>query len=156
MAELTEAELQAQLQAARANGNSQAQAAALFELAGAARARGDRVAAVDLYQKSGMLWQELKSWPNMLSTLNNLAALYSDLDDNDSAYKSARAAIELAQRLGDPGGMAMAVNTLGVVADHTGDVETARTAYAKSLELARSGGDPVRAARPSAPMACVS
>lgn len=147
MADLTEAELQAQLQAARAGGNLQGQASTLFELATAARARGDRVAAVEMYQQSGMLWQELKSWQNMLATLNNLAALYSDLDDNDAAYKSARAATELAQKLGDSRAMATAVNTLGVVADHTGDTETARTAYAKSLELARSVGDQVRVAR---------
>ena len=147
MADLTEPELQAQLEAARASGNKQALAAVLFELASAARARGDRVAAVELYQQSGLLWQELKSWQNMLSTLNNLAALNSDLDDNESAYKSARAATELAQKLNDSSALAMAVNTLGVVADHTGDTETARTAYAKSLELARSVGDQVRAAR---------
>jgi tetratricopeptide (TPR) repeat protein len=147
LADPTEAELQAQLQAARTSGNKQALAAALFALAAAARARGDRVAAVELYQQSGILWQELKSWQNMLATLNNLAALYSDLDDNDAAYKSARAATELAQKLDDSSALATAVNTLGVVADHSGDPETARTAYAKSLELAQSVGDPVRAAR---------
>jgi hypothetical protein len=147
MADPTEAELDAQLQAGRASGNALAQATALFQLATAARARGDRVAAVEMFQQAGMLWQELKRWQNMLATLNNLAVLYSDLDDNDAAYKSARAATELAQKLGDSSALATAVNTLGVVADHTGDTETARTAYAKSLELARSVGDQVRTAR---------
>jgi tetratricopeptide (TPR) repeat protein len=147
VAELTEAELEAQLQAGRAGGNLQAQAGALDGLATAARARGDRAAAVELYQQAGMLWQELKSWQNMLATLINLAALYSDLEDNDAAYRSARAATELAQKVGDLGGMATAVNTLGVVADHTGDIETARSAYTKSLELARSAADQVRVVR---------
>jgi tetratricopeptide (TPR) repeat protein len=147
VAQKTEAELHAELQQARTTGNVPGQAAALFDLARAARGRGDRPAAVELYQQAGLLWQQLKSWKNMLSTLNNLAAVLIDMEDYEPAYKSARAATELAQKLGDSGALAMAVNTLGSVANNTGDHEAARTAYTKSLELAKSAGDPVRAAR---------
>jgi hypothetical protein len=146
-AQKTEAELHVELQQARTAGNVTGQAAALFELAGAARARSDRAGAVELYQQAGLLWQQLKSWKNMLSTLNNLAVVLIDMEDYEPAYKSARAATELAQKLGDSGALAMAVNTLGSVANNTGDHEAARTAYTKSLELARAAGDPVRAAR---------
>ena len=142
-----EAELQAELQQARAAGNLPGQAAALFGLAGAARTRGDRAGAVELYQQSGLLWQQLKSWKKMLSTLNSLAVVLIDMEDYEPAYKSARAATELAQKLGDSGALAMAVNTLGSVANNTGDHEAARTAFTKSLELAQAAGDPVRAAR---------
>jgi hypothetical protein len=147
VAHKTEADLQTELQQARTGGNVPGQAAALFDLAGAARARGDRAAAVELYQQAGLLWQQLKSWKNMLSTLNSLAAVLIDMEDYEPAYKSARAATELAQKLGDSGALAMAVNTLGSVANNTGDHEAARTAYSKSLELAQSARDPVRAAR---------
>lgn len=142
-----EADLQLHLEQARAAGNLQAQGEALFGLGRLALARGDRARAVDLYQQSGLIWQELKAWPNLLSTLNNLAFLLMDVEDYDGAYKAARAATELAQRLGDPGAMAMAVNTLGAVANNTGDIESAGTAYNKGLELARTAADPARIAR---------
>ncbi len=147
MAQLTEAAAQASLDAARAAGNIEAQAGALFALGGLARRRGDRPAAIALYQQSGALWQQLHNDRNLLATLNNLAPLLADVEQFENAGNAARAAIDIAQRLRDPGAMAMAVGTLGMVANSAGDHETARTAYHKSLELAEAAGDRVRIAR---------
>jgi tetratricopeptide (TPR) repeat protein len=143
----TEAELQLKLQEARASGDVEGQANVLFTLAGLARERGDRAAAVELYQQSGMLWQQLKKEANLLATLNNLAPLLADIEQYDQAYNSARAAADLAQKSRDPGAMAMAVGTLGMVANSAGDQESARTAYFKSLEFAQAARDPLRIAR---------
>jgi len=110
----TEPELQLKLQEARTSGNIEAQATALFELARLARDRGDRAAAVELYQQSGLFWQQLKKEANLLATLNHLAPLLADLEEYDRAYNSARAATDLAQKTGDPG-----VN--GVGRGHPGD-----------------------------------
>ena len=147
MATPTEPELQLKLQAARGSGDIEAQGTALFELARLARLRGDRAAAVELYQQSGLFWQQLKKEANLLATLNNLAPLLADIEEYDRAYNSARAATDLAQKTGDPGAMAMAVGTLGMVANSAGDRESARTAYFKSLELAQAAQDPVRISR---------
>jgi tetratricopeptide (TPR) repeat protein len=143
----TESELQLRLQAARTAGDIAGQATALFELAGHARERGDRAVAVDLYQQAGMLWQQLNREPNLLATLNNLAPLLADMEEYERAYNSARAAADLAQKSRDPGAMAMAVGTLGMVASSAGDGDSARTAYFKSLELAQAAKDPLRIAR---------
>jgi hypothetical protein len=142
----TEPELQLRLQQARSSGDIEAQASALFELAGMAREREDRPAAVELYQQSGMFWQQLKKEANLLATLNNLAPLLADMEEYERAYNSARAAADLAQKSRDPGAMAMAVGTLGMVANSAGDHESARTAYFKSLELAQAAQDPLRIA----------
>ncbi|HXA43208.1 MAG TPA: tetratricopeptide repeat protein [Candidatus Solibacter sp.] len=147
MAQLNEAEAQQSLAAARAAGNVEAQAGALFALAGLARGRGDRPAAIALYQQSGALWQQLHNERNLLATLNNLAPLLADVEQFENADNAARAATDIAQRLRDPGAMAMAVGTLGMVANSAGDHDTARTAYHKSLELAEAARDPVRIAR---------
>ena len=147
MATPTEPELQLKLQEARTSGNIEAQATALFELARLARDRGDRAAAVELYQQSGLFWQQLKKEANLLATLNHLAPLLADLEEYDRAYNSARAATDLAQKTGDPGAMALAVGTLGMVANSAGDRESARTAYFKSLELAQAAQDPGRIGR---------
>ena len=147
MAQLTEAEAQQALDTARAAGNAEGQATALFSLAGLARTRGDRPAAIGLYQQAGALWQQLHNERNLLATLNNLAPLLADVEQFENADNAARAATDIAQRLRDPGAMAMAVGTLGMVANSAGDHDTARTAYHKSLELAEAAGDPVRIAR---------
>jgi tetratricopeptide (TPR) repeat protein len=83
------------------------------------------------------------SQPSMarFSCLRGAAALALDQGDLASARSFSEQALALVQELGDPRGIAQALNGLGMVASTTGEYEAARSFYEQSLAAALQAGD---------------
>jgi len=80
------------------------------------------------------------------AVLQNLAAIYIDLGEPESALWSHRQVLDLQRTLGDRRGEARTLNNLGVLLVNLGELGEALETYASALAIFRESGDRLREA----------
>jgi tetratricopeptide (TPR) repeat protein len=81
--------------------------------------------------------------PNLARCLAMLANFLVRLGDYRQGRGHATASVEIWRRLGDVGGLAQALRTLGNSLEYAGDAQEARPAYEEALQAARASNDPI-------------
>jgi len=103
------------------------------------RTRGRHLESIELHRLALAAVGDLDEARSAL--LRNQANSYVSLGRYDDARDALRDLLEVCRRTGDRGGEGSALATLGVVAERTGDYETALEHYHRALPLRRSVGD---------------
>ena len=88
-----------------------------------------------VYQKSFDLLEEQGDQRRMACTLSNIANVYSDCSEYDTALGIFNRAAEIHARLNDQRGLAADYNNIGLVLEEQGNYQEARENYQKALVI---------------------
>lgn len=133
--------LRAALMSARQSGNQARQIALLQALGKAQVDQKLDNEAIATYNEIVTLYDDDDDGPELLNTLDTLAALMVKTENPQPAILHANRGIQLAQRLGDNDTRMHLYITLGDARQLLGESEAAETAYGQALEIARNTGD---------------
>lgn len=104
-------------------------------------ARGEYAKAEQIYHEVLDAFTELRSEPNISTTLFNFGRLAFYRGDLDQAKEFYNQSLEIDRRLGIEGGVARTLDSLGSVAHTEGESAEARRLYGASLEIKKKLGD---------------
>ena len=97
--------------------------------------------ALQVFQQSLMLWQQLRDTAGMANVLNNMGIIYDNQGHFDKSIEQYNQALELRRAIHDLVGVADAYNNLGVVYHSQGRYQQALVNYLSALEQYRRAGD---------------
>ena len=139
------------LQAVNSLGNSANTAAILNNLGQVYSDSKEFDKALDYYQKSASLWENLiqklgdNASPDIKrgksATLNNIAFIYANLEKFPSALETYQQALTLWQTIGDRTGEASTLHNMGFVYFQQGNLTKARDFYQQALNIRQEVGD---------------
>lgn len=97
----------------------------------------DLLHALESYNKSFIIYQQLGDKSGMASLASYIGTIYKYTGDYDLASKYFHLSLNLYMEIKDPEGITYALNNLGILYFKTGTNEKAEDAFAKSLKYAR-------------------
>jgi tetratricopeptide (TPR) repeat protein len=108
------------------------------------RFRGEVERAIPLKEQAAAIARGLGAHHEVASNLHDIADSWAHVGDFVRAREAASESLEIRRALGDPGGIAHALSTLGDVALFEGELAEARRIYGEVLELIYADpGEPV-------------
>jgi len=97
--------------------------------------------ALEYYQKSLKVKEEIGDKGIIASSLNNIGAIYRSQGDIPKALECFHESLKIQEELGDEKGMASSLINIGYVYNHQGDISKALEYYYKSLKIQEKLGD---------------
>ncbi|MBC7862053.1 MAG: tetratricopeptide repeat protein, partial [Bacteroidia bacterium] len=102
---------------------------------------GNVAKAIDSYTQSLKLREEISDKKGIATTLNNLGAIYSELDDYDKAIEYYIKSMKIKEGLNDQKSIALSLSNIGYNYKSKGDFKKAEEYYLKSLAIRKATGD---------------
>jgi tetratricopeptide (TPR) repeat protein len=103
--------------------------------------RGEYEKALEYYDRSLKINEELGDRPDVAGTLLQIGNVYRNLGDYDKALKSYEQTLEISQKLGDRSGVAKSLHGIGNVHYYHGHYDEALESYERSKKIAQEFGD---------------
>jgi predicted ATPase/transcriptional regulator with XRE-family HTH domain len=126
---------------ARVGPDDETRAYALYGAGLAANESGDQDTAIALAQEAGEIFAGLAEAPLRCQTMSLIGNAHKAAGRYEEARAAHQASLDLAEELGDPRRVAIALNNLGTLAHDQADLESARRHYAESLRVKRDLAD---------------
>lgn len=104
--------------------------------------KGDYAAAIQTYDSSNLVYDELKMPSRKMKNLSNLGMVYGRLGDFPRAIQSLLESLRLSEAIGAKEVQAKTYNSLGVAYKNQGNIDEAFTSYSKSLALFKEVNQP--------------
>ena len=133
--------LMAGLEAARASGDREREGLFCNELGLWHKARGDYAAALEWYEKSVAINEELGNRAVLAAAYNNIAGIHYARGDYAAALEWYEKSVAITDELGDRAGLAITYNNIGGIHDARGDYAAALEWYGKSVAIFEELGD---------------
>lgn len=103
--------------------------------------RGDVKKALELYQKSMLMEEQIGHTQGIAISLNNIGSAYQSLGEIDKAVECYKKSMALSKEAGYEMGVAESLNNIGLLYDNKGDISTAMEYYKKSVAIQERIGD---------------
>lgn len=100
-----------------------------------------RLAAIQLYEQSASLWQELKDGHQQALCLHRIGAVNADLGESQKALDSYQRALTAWRAIADRYGEATTLNSIGATYYNLGDQAKAVDYYQQAIKIRRDIGD---------------
>ncbi len=123
------------------SGDKRISAAILNQMGVVYKEQGENTKALECFNKSLKIYQELNSKLDIATSLHYIGNVYYAQSDNEKALTYFDKTLNLYEELGDKKGMAMLYNNIGVIYDNWGRYEKAIEYYQKALKLKEELGD---------------
>jgi tetratricopeptide (TPR) repeat protein len=104
--------------------------------------KGDYAAAIQAYDSSNLVYDELKKPTKKMKNLSNLGMVYGRLGDFPRAIQSLLESLRISEAMGAKEAQAKTYNSLGVAHKNQGNIDEAFVAYNKSLALFKEVNQP--------------
>jgi len=104
--------------------------------------QGDSTKALFFFNKSLAIKEELGDQEGMAYSLSSIGNLYEAMDHPETALDFYRKSLAIRREVGDRHGISISLNNIGRLTLESGDVATAKTMAAQSLEIANELAHP--------------
>jgi len=103
--------------------------------------KGDIPWALEYYNKSLKIQEEIGYQEGMVSSLNNIGYIYMNQGDSSLALEYYHKSLKIEEEIGSQEGMASSLNNIGIIYSDEGDFSLALEYYNKSLKIKEELGD---------------
>ena len=103
--------------------------------------RGDYAAALEQYEKSLQMKEELGDRAGVSSSLHQIGMIHQHRGDYDPALEQYKKSLQIKEELGNRAGVSSSLHQIGIIHQHRGDYDAALEQYEKSLQIKEELGD---------------
>ena len=103
--------------------------------------KSDFPKALEYFQHSLKINEEIGDKQGMAKTINNIGNIYKDQGDNPKALEYYQRSLKIYQEIGDKQGMAKTINNIGIIYKAQDDNPKALEYYQRSLKISEEIGD---------------
>ena len=114
---------------------------ALNNMGYAYKQQGNIAKALELYQKSLKIQQDIGNKEGYATSLNNLGLIYNNQGDIQKAFEYYNKSLKIQNEIGDKKGIARTLNNIGLIYYNQGEISKALESYHKSLQIREDIGD---------------
>ena len=103
--------------------------------------KSDYTKALDYYQRSLKIQEEIGDKKASASTINNIGIIYKQQGDYPKALEYYQRSLKINEEIGDKKGSALTINNIGIIYKQQGDFPKALEYYQRSLKINEEIGD---------------
>jgi serine phosphatase RsbU (regulator of sigma subunit) len=124
-----------ELEIARSKRLKNCETKALNTIGASYQVKGNFIKAIDFYQQSLKIREELKDFKGVASSLANIGSIYININEFDKALEYQLRSLKLAEEMGNKESMASSLNNIGIVYQNLAEYQKALDYNKKSLKL---------------------
>ena len=114
---------------------------ALNTIGASYQVKGNYIMAIDFYQQSLKIREELKDLKGVASSLANIGSIYINISEFDKALQYQKRSLKLAEEMDNKESMASSLNNIGIIYHSLSDYEKALDYNRRSLAMYEALGD---------------